>query len=72
MPLAPAPTEMLKVSTSPLQTRSSKVEELRPSSHLSICRAEMTGTPRAWAENTMASESDSSPLSLWMFAVMAP
>ena len=49
------------------------LEALRPSVHSSSCRYETTGTPRAWADAMIASDSGLSwALSLWMFAPKAP
>ena len=71
-PFAPAATAMPKVSTPPLQVMSWNDEPLRPSSQVSICFAETTGTPRAFAEATIAAAWLSVEPSVWMFAVKAP
>ena len=71
-PFAPAPTAMPKVSTPPLQERPWNDEPLRPSSQVSICFAETTGTPRACAELTMAAAWSSVAPSVWMLATNAP
>ena len=72
MPLAPAPDAMVKPSTPPPQVMVPKVEVLRPSIQASSCLAEMTGTPRALAEVTIAAACASVLPSAWMFAVNAP
>jgi hypothetical protein len=41
---------MLKLRVFPLQLIEPKEEELRPSSHVNNCKAEMMGTPRLWAD----------------------
>src|SRR3989442_10895512 len=56
-PLAPTPGLIVKRSVWPLQATIANVEPLRASSHSSIWRAEMTGTCRACADATIASES---------------
>ena len=47
---APVACVMLKLRVFPLQLIEPKEEELRPSSHVSNCKAEMMGTPRLWAD----------------------
>ncbi len=51
-----APPVMSKVSELPAQASLLKAEPFRPSSQVSICRPDTTGTPRARAAATTASE----------------
>ena len=44
----------------------------RPLVQSSSCLAEMTGTPRAWAAATIASDSVDAATSVWMLATKAP
>jgi hypothetical protein len=44
----------LKLKVLPLQLIEPKKDELRPSSQVNNCKAEMTGTPRLCAEETTA------------------
>ena len=53
-PFAPPAGATLKRSRPPLKPTSRKDDPLRPSSQSSICSAETTGTPRAFAAATMA------------------
>jgi hypothetical protein len=66
---------MLNDRTVPFHDSDWKAEPFRPSSQSSICRAEITGTPLAWADAMMASD-PSDPAdglkSVCMFAVNAP
>src|SRR5262245_4652205 len=57
-PFAPVPRVTLNVSTREAASHEIPVNDdpLRPSSHVSICRADTTGTPRASADVTIASE----------------
>ena len=63
---------MVKSSVFPFQVTPPKEELLRPSSQVSICRAETTGTLCDWAEATIASEPELEALSVCMFAVNTP
>ena len=54
-PVAPAPWATLKLRRPPLKASPWKDDALRPSSHVSIWRAETTGTPRACAAAMIAS-----------------
>src|SRR5215831_2683186 len=69
---APTPTATLKLSWLPLQARLPNEEPFRPSSHVSICFAETTGTPCACAEATTASEPGCGEESKCMFVVNTP
>src|SRR5262245_15556889 len=71
-PLAPTPTFTVKPSVVPSQVSDANDDAFRPSSHVSICRAETIGTPRACAEARMASEPDDSTESVCMLAVKTP
>ncbi len=71
-PFAPAAWVTLKLSLFPLQETPSKEDWLRPSSQVSICRAETTGTPCESAEATIASDPELEALSVCMFAVKTP
>jgi hypothetical protein len=70
--LAPTPARMLKFRVLLLHDRDPKDDELRPSSQVNICRADTTGTPRAWAEAMIASAPSDCTESLCIFAVNAP
>src|SRR4029434_8046226 len=73
--MAPAATAMLKDRTLPLHAIDWQLDPLRPSSQSSICRAVITGTLRAFAEFTIASDHASlvPPFtSVCMLAVNAP
>jgi hypothetical protein len=70
--LAPAPTATLKLSWFPLQARPANDELFRPSSQVSICFADTTGTPCACAEATTASEPGCGDVSKCMFVVNTP
>jgi hypothetical protein len=52
---APFACAMVNESVLPLHASDLKAEEFRPSSQVSICNAETTGTPCAFAEVTIAS-----------------
>ena len=51
---APVAWVMLKVRVFTLQLIEPKDEELRPSTHVSSCKAETIGTPRLWAEEMIS------------------
>jgi hypothetical protein len=70
--VAPTPATMLKFRVLPLHDKDPKDDVLRPSSHVNICRADTTGTPRVWAEVMIASAPSDCTESLCMFAVNAP
>jgi hypothetical protein len=63
---------MPKLNVLPLHARPVNAEPFRPSSHSSICRPVTTGTPRAWADATIASDMAEGGQSPWTFAVNAP
>ena len=72
-PCAPDAWAMLNVSCPPLKATPWKAEALRPSSQVSICWAEMTGTPCACAAlTTFAAWLAPSSASVWLFAVKTP
>ena len=78
-PLAPSARAIENASVWPFHDWIVNDEPLRPSSHVSICRAETTGTPRFRAAPTIWSEPffESLPSSLLlksvcMFAVNTP
>src|ERR1051325_10727792 len=72
-PLAPAPTVVTKVNVLPLQLRPRIVELFRPSTHVRSCLYEMTETPCACAEATIASSlAFGAGESVWMFVPKAP
>ena len=71
-PLAPVPAVMVKLRVPPLQATELKDEPLRPSSQVSIWRAETMGMPWACAEVTMASDSTVEAKSVCALAVKAP
>ncbi len=71
-PFAPAAWLTLKLSLFALKEIAPNEDWLRPSSHCSICLAETTGTPRAWAEATIAFAPSLTALSVCMFAVKTP
>ncbi len=68
-PLAAGLRETLKLNALPLQLIALKAEALRASSQASIWRADTTGTPRAWAEATTASDSGMLSTSVWALTV---
>lgn len=53
-PRAAVSATTLKVNDEPFHTIEVNVDALRASNHCNICRADTTGTPRAWAEVTTA------------------
>src|SRR5262245_42641913 len=69
---APEATEIEKPSVLPLQLTLPNAEPLRPSSHVSICLDDTTGTPRATAEPTIAFEPGWFSVSKCMLAQNAP
>ena len=71
-PFAPLAGSIVKWSLWPLQSMPPKEDWLRPSSQVSICRAETIGTPRARAEATIASEPAEVASSVCMLAVKTP
>ena len=54
-PFAPEPTLIVKVSADPFHASDENDEPLRPSSQVSNCAAEISGTPRDCAESIMSS-----------------
>jgi hypothetical protein len=70
--LAPAPIVIVKLNVLPFQNNEPNDEELRPSSHCSICNEETMGTPRDCAEDTIASDPADAMLSVCILAVKAP
>ena len=68
----PAAAVIMKLSLFPLHASPPNEEPLRPSSHVSICCADTTGTPCAWADATMASEPGCGDDSRCMFVVKTP
>ena len=71
-PVAPAPTPILNERRLLLHEIASNVEPLRPSSHVSIWRLVTTGTPRAFADATIAFAPGEFTTSVCMFALNAP
>src|SRR5882672_4458122 len=71
-PFAPLPGLIVKLSLSPLQPIDPNEDWLRPSSQVNIWRAETIGTPRAWAEATIASDPADAASSVCMLAVKTP
>ena len=74
-PFAPGAWVIVKLSVAPFHVIDPNAELFRPSSQLSICTEETTGTLRVCAELTMdARRADESwvPPSPWTFAVNAP
>src|SRR3954468_21554834 len=71
-PLAAVSTLTLKLSAPPDQPNAENDERSRPLTQSSSCLAETIGTPRVWAEATMACESLEAALSVWMFMTNAP
>jgi hypothetical protein len=71
-PVAPAPTETMKLRALPFHANDWKRDALRPSTQSSACFAEMTGTERLSADETTASDSGEAAKSVWMLAVKIP
>ena len=70
--LAPVPVAIVKLNVLPFQDNEPNDEELRPSSHCSICNEETMGTLRDCAETTISSDPAEATLSVCMLAVNAP
>src|SRR4029079_18054792 len=71
-PLAPAPTAIVKLSVLPDHASDPNDDPFRPSSHVSSCFADTTGTPLAMAALTMVCWPGWLALSVCMFAVTTP
>jgi hypothetical protein len=69
---APVATAIVNPSVLPLQFTLANAEPLRPSTHVSICFDDTTGTPRACAEPTIAFEPGWLAVSKCMLAQNAP